>query len=327
MVAILAWLVLWLGLSAAAEPLPTGRTDPEAAPTAAELAAAERLRHRTCGGLTTVLFPGVSQLCNGRPEEGAFALSLGIAELGALGAVHMVTENPRPGQPPVPARMAVGVALSDLWVYSVTRTSLDELLAARRMYAPPDELPQMLAAPFDPRVMKRPAVLGGILVLAAGGTALQWGLDTPTRFGGRPNLFGAYPSEALGYPVAGALHGVLMSHVAVTEETVFRGLIQSWAARRTDPMRGWLIGSAIFGPSHGFNAFFLPEEERLTYLAVAVPWITLTGSWLGLVYHWGDYSLGGPIAVHWWYNMLVSATAFAADPENNMFSASIRLRL
>lgn len=312
--------------TAAAGPIESARTDPEAPPTLAELRAAERMKHQTCGGLVTLVAPGVAQFCTDRPAEGAFLLSATAAEFGALGATFAVTDPPAPGQPPVPARTAVGIGLQNLWLYSLVRSSLDADLAAGKLYAPPDELPQMLAAPFDPRVLKRPAVLGGILVLAGGGTALQYALDRPMGFGGRPNLFGARPDERLGYPLAAGLHGVLMSHVATGEEVVFRGMIQSWAARSTTETGGWLIGSAIFGPIHATNAFFLEDDEVVPYLTIAVPWITLTGSWLGLVYRWGDYSLTGPIAVHWWYNMLVSATAFAADPENNLFSARIQLR-
>ena len=117
-----------------------------------------------------------------------------------------------------------------------------------------------------------------------------------------------------------------MSHVAVAEEIAFRGLVQSGAARATSELGGFAIGTAVFGPFHALNALVLPEEERLSYLAIGVPWITLTGSWLGLVYMWGDYRLGGPIAVHWWYNMLISAAAFAANPEDNLFRANIRLQ-
>lgn len=274
-----------------------------------------------------LLFPGLGQLCTGRPAEGALLLGLGVAELSAGGAVLALTDPPPDADRfASPGRTVLFVAVQDLWVYGVSRSTVDQALARGQLYAPPDELPGMLAAPFDPRVLRRPSVFAAILVLSAGGTALQWGLDTPTAFGGRPNLFGARPSEAVGYPLAAGMHGLLMSHVAVAEEIAFRGIVQSGAARATSETGGWLIGSAVFGPLHAANALLLPEEERLWYLAVAVPWITVTGSWLGLVYRWGDYSLTGPIAVHWWYNMLVSATAFAADPEENTFNATIRVR-
>jgi membrane protease YdiL (CAAX protease family) len=118
----------------------------------------------------------------------------------------------------------------------------------------------------------------------------------------------------------------LMQHVAIAEEVAFRGVVQSGLTRATNESAGWVWGSLIFGGSHAVNALFLPQEEVVPYLAISVPWITLTGSWLGLVYRWGDYSLTGPVAVHFWYNLIVSGAAFAADPEHHMFSASIQTR-
>ena len=308
---------------ALASPLPQGRTDPLAEPTPAELAA--RARPDNCRSALVELLPGVGPACTGRPAEGAFLIGLTAVEIGATGAVFAATDPPTANSRST-GRQVTLVALQDVLVYSWSRTSVDQALARGALYAPPDELPQMLAAPFDPRVLKRPAVFAGILALAGGGTALQYALDPPQHFWGRPNLFGATPTEALGYPLAAGMHGVLMSHVAVAEEIAFRGIIQSGAARWTNEVGGFAIGSAIFGPAHALNAVFLPPEERVGYLAVAVPWITLTGSWLGLVYMWGNYSLTGPIAMHWWYNMLVSATAFAANPQENLFSASVQMK-
>lgn len=323
---LIGLLVLcFAALPAWAGSIETGRTDPLAEPSTAELRAAERLRSARCPGQAVLFLPGGNQLCTGRPREGAFLMGLGTVELAAgIGVLLAVP----PSNPEVVdnGRIVTLIAASNTFLYSSVRSTLDFQLAQRMLYVPADELPQMAAAPFDPRVLKRPAVFGGILVLGAAATALQFGLDPPTSFGGPTNVFGAQLDEGIGYPTQLGLHGLLMEHVAIGEEITFRGWIQSWAARNTTEVGGWAIGSMIFGPFHAFNALLLPEEEQLPYLLYAVPWITLTGSWLGLVYMWGDYTLTGPIAVHWWYNMIVSATAFAADPQNNLFSATIRLR-
>ncbi len=317
-----AMLTALLALALAGS-VPDARTDPSQPPTPAELAA--ELRYRDCGVGVLQILPGVGQMCTGRVPEGVFLASLTAAEIGAGAAVLAVTDKPS-GPTGISGRAVLFVAAQDVWVYSATKTLIDRSLSRKALYAPPDELTDLVVAPFDPRVLKRPAVFGGILALAAGATALQWGFQVPTRFGGRPNLFGAHPPEAVGYPLAAGLHGAVMTHVAIAEEVAFRGVIQSGIARETSEATGFVLGSLIFGPTHALNALLLPEDERVPYLAVAVPWITLTGSWLGLVYLWGNYSLTGPVAVHWWYNMLVSATAFAANPRDNAFSAQIRLR-
>ena len=93
--------------------------------------------------------------------------------------------------------------------------------------------------------------------------------------------------------------------------------MQSSLARGSGETRGWIYGSLAFGLVHSSNVLFMPADQRLSYLAVGVPFITLLGSYLGLAYRWSDYSLAPPVAIHFWYDFLVEAAGFVADPKNS----------
>jgi membrane protease YdiL (CAAX protease family) len=179
-------------------------------------------------------------------------------------------------------------------------------------------------APFNANVLKRTDVWAGILAATAAGIAVSWALDDwPWRPRDKPRLFGIDYSQVAGYPIAGAIGIGIFEHVAIAEETVFRGYFQSGFARRHGEDRGWVYGSLLFGLLHAPNALFVDSSKRLKYLTLGVPFITLVGSYLGLTYRWSGYSLAPSTAVHFWYDLLVSAASFLADPQHNELSGRI----
>jgi membrane protease YdiL (CAAX protease family) len=118
-------------------------------------------------------------------------------------------------------------------------------------------------------------------------------------------------------PVAAAIGVVLFEQVALAEEMTFRGVLQSSLARSLGETPGWLSASLLFGVIHSTNVVFLEGSQRLTYLAVGVPFITLLGTYLGLAYRSSGYSLAPSVAIHFWYDLLLEAAAFVADPKNS----------
>jgi membrane protease YdiL (CAAX protease family) len=54
-----------------------------------------------------------------------------------------------------------------------------------------------------------------------------------------------------------------------------------------------------------------------------VPFITLLGGYLGLTYRWTGYALSAPVAVHFWYDFIIEAIDFLADPQNSPLSMRI----
>ncbi len=291
---LLAWIVV-----AAAQPLRPARTSATEPPLPEELEAAEQLRKCRVRRFMTYV-PGSWSACMGRKAEGAALAALTGTQLAA--GVAVLAADP-------PTREELGLfdnghltfllgATLPL-VYESGRATLDLQRARRLPYVPRDTTGELFRAPFRPRVLARPDVAIGTLVLAGGAVALNAALGEPVRpMLGSPNVLGARPPPDLGYPALTLLHGGLMMQVATAEEIWFRGIVQSGLTRKTNPTSGWLLGSLVFGAVHVANLPFIPRAERPRYLAAAVPYITVAGSWLGLTYRWSGYSLAPPVAVH-----------------------------
>jgi membrane protease YdiL (CAAX protease family) len=285
-----------------------------------EIQARENLtNHPGCRSRLGVLLPGYLQICRGRTADGAVLASLGVAELGtAVGA--SVADGITSSAAGVPL-----LALGDLLTLSVMDAGLENQRALKLKYVPQENLSELARAPFSFEVLKRPTVWGGIIGTLAAGLLVSRLVDGPITtegFGKRPVLFGHNVNSAAGYPVAGAIGIGLFEHVSIAEESTFRGLLQSTWSRDYGEDRGWVYGSLAFGALHATNILFMDSSERLNYLAVGVPFITVLGSYLGLVYRSSGYSLGPSVAIHFWYDFLVEAIGFAGDPKNSPLALS-----
>lgn len=197
---------------------------------------------------------------------------------------------------------------------------LESQRAARLRYVPSESLADLAAAPFSLRVLSQPEVFLGIAGTLAAGLLVGRIIDGPystQNFGHRPVLFGQTVNSAVGYPLAFGIGAALFEHVAIAEETAFRGVLQSSWTRSYGETRGWAYGSLAFGLVHSTNIFFMPSNQRATYLLAGVPFITMLGSYLGLVYRRSGYSLEQPVAIHFWYDFLIEAVSFVGDPRNS----------
>ncbi len=319
-------LALLALLTGCMRPVAQARLDPLAAATPAEEAALARARGSDCG-LVNALWPGGYQLCSGREAEGLALAGAGVVEGGATAALWVAYGPPSSGEDAggLDGRFVPFVAWQNAYIYSAARYSIDLQLARRMPYTPRDELLDLMAAPFNPRVLARPAVWGSTLALVGGAWVLTTAVEgAELSLGGDANLFGATLPAGAGLPLFVAGDMALMAHVAIGEEAIFRGMLQSGAVRWSgSEAGGWAIGSLIFGSIHATNALFLPQEERASYLLYSVPYITLTGSLLGAAYHWEGYSLTHPVAMHFWYNVGVSVIDYLAHPDANLLSIQI----
>ncbi len=308
--------------SGCSRPIARARMSRLEPPAPAERAARKRLVNPACSYRWGFLFPGLGQLCTGKHKEGAVMLALGLAEVGTSVAVAVSTDQgiAHPG-----AALPL-LGLQDLWLYGMTDTANDQALARRALFAPRDSLSDLALAPFNFEVMRRPEVWAGTLLAAVVGlgvSVLASGGYDRSLAGGDPNVFGYTVRPAVGYPVAIAAGAGLFSQVAIAEEALFRGSLQSGLARRYGETRGWAQASLMFGGVHTFNIFFMPSDQRKNYLLYALPWITTVGGYLGWIYKRNDYSLAPPVAAHFWYNLLLSVGYFALDPQNSPISAKI----
>lgn len=315
---MLLFQALFVGVALAADPV---RTRADEVPSGAELAAEERLDAARCNPALGLLFPGVAQACLGSPVEAGVLAGLAGAEVAATAAL-LARRGPEVlsvtgGQVPL-------VALQDLWVLSLADALRVRQLAARRPYAPTEDLAGLALAPFQPVALKRPLVWAGVPVLVAGGVGLSALLGDLEPTGGQPNVWGTRRSEPAGAALFAVSGVAFFEHVAVTEELVFRGLIQDGFTRASGrPVVGWAVGSAVFGLTHAANVVALPAEARLGYLFVAVPYITLVGAVIGAEHVWNDHRLTSPVAMHFWYDLLLSAAGYALSPDDNLFSLTL----
>lgn len=81
---------------------------------------------------------------------------------------------------------------------------------------------------------------------------------------------------------------------------------------------GWVVTSAIFGGVHLFN--FVGQQGGLGTAAIAVPFLTLVGSYLGLTAIKTRYRLETSVALHFWYDFLLGTIAFVTDPDHQPFA-------
>ncbi|MFL5312590.1 MAG: CPBP family intramembrane glutamic endopeptidase [Myxococcales bacterium] len=287
-----------------------------------EIEARARFAEPGCKPALSAFFPGLGQLSCGRPGEGRALALLGAAELGtAIGAGAARGFSSAAAEVPL-------LAYADLLTASAIDVVLDAQRAARLPFVPQETLPELLRSPFEPRVLARPAVWAGVLGALAASLLLSRLVDGPldTRnFGTEPVLFGSQLHDAVGYPIAGAIGAALFAHVAVAEETAFRGALQGGWARATDETRGWAYSSLAFGLLHAGNLPFIDARDRLKYLYAGVPFITALGGYLGWTYRDAGYALSTPVAIHFWYDFLVEAIDFLADPKNSPLSMRLAL--
>ena len=279
---------------------------------------------RSCAELG-LLFPGVSQFCLGKPAEGAALSTLAAAELGTIVAVGVIRDDGLDGLKH-PAAGVPALALQNLWLYSYADAVFERQRARRLLFVPMDTLGELAIAPFHPKVLSELDVWFGVLASVPAGVGVSLLIDGNLELenaGEDPNLFGRTFDSSVGYPLAGAVGVGLFSHVAIGEESVFRGLIQSQMARETSEFSGWLAASLVFGAAHAPNVLVVPTGQRTRYLLAGVPFLTVVGGYFGLSYRWHDYSLAAPVALHFWYDVLLSAVFFTLDPQNSPISAKI----
>jgi hypothetical protein len=310
--------------TACSRPVVTARLHRAEPRSTEEMEARIAVDHRACSPGLGLLFPGLAQLCLRRTGTGAVMASLAAAEIGTAIAAGVET-----GDVDHPAVALPLVAVQDLWVYGVVDALITRQVADGELYAPRDTPADLVAAPLNLQVMKRPAVWAGLAVALAAGIGVSFAIVDddedfdPDRAGDDPNLFGERVDAAYGYPLGFAAGAGLFSHVAIAEEALFRGYVQSSMARARGETLGWVGASLLFGAAHIPNAFLLAEEDRAEYLLYGLPVITAAGFYMGWLYRESDYSLAPSTAVHFWYDLLLTSTFFVLDPESSLFSARL----
>jgi membrane protease YdiL (CAAX protease family) len=287
------------------------------------------LRKRPGTAATLAALPGGGHFYLRNPGAGAAYL---VGTLGlAGGAVALLngeefTLDGGASSAKVPVGIALGIAAQNLWFYSIFDAYRDaRVLRDDVGYQHPitrETLDELVVAPFDPRVLKSPWVWGGVPIALAAGLGFSYLLDPDAFRSARSinevdkvNVFGHEFDRAPGYLAGSAYFVALFAPVGVGEEALFRGVIHTEMEERFGPTGGLIASSAIFGSVHVFNFLQDDPEDAL----VAVPLIAAIGGSLGLAYQHTGYQLKTSVAMHFWYDTLLSMAAFALDPEHQPF--------
>lgn len=168
---------------------------------------------------------------------------------------------------------------------------------------PMDDFKDLTYAPFQPSVLKKTEVWGGILGALALASA---------------TVYLAYPDKgevkiAASSSDVPVLMPALALPVAIGEESFFRGFLQSAISESMNPMAGLAISSLAFGAAHIPNAQALDEEDRWRYYSFSLPLITALGAYCGWMTQ-KNHSLKESVALHMWYDFIIfSVTALATQ--------------
>jgi membrane protease YdiL (CAAX protease family) len=279
---------------------------------------------------------GLSLLC---PGCGHFYLgdTTGAVNLGATAALLGTSLTLLRGQPiglegpatsvKQPVGLALAVAGQNLWFYSIFDAYRDARVARGDPDISRESLADLARAPFRPRVLASPWVWVGVPLTLAAGIGLSYaaqglgrgadGMAAPRSIFGvnRVNVLGRDFAPGTGAAAGTAYLAALFAPVGIGEETLFRGVIQTELEDRLGPTGGIIASSAIFGAVHVANFVDDPKSAL-----IAVPVITALGTSLGLAYRSTGRRLSTSVAMHFWYDFLLSSVAFAIDPEHAPFA-------
>lgn len=208
-----------------------------------------------------------------------------------------------------------------IWEYSIfttfresaTRAGLD--LRANGF----DDTPtgSLLLAPFHPDQFLRWQVFGAALLGATASAIAAEGRD-----GGRLNdvtrarMFGSDfdrddATTLYGLSALGVSMGAAMS-----EEGLFRGVLQPILQDRWGRSAGLWAASGVFGAAH-----IVGVDGELNVGGVL--FATAAGAYFGWMYNEDGNRLAGPVAAHFWYNFMIFATAWALDPDDTPFGFDV----
>ncbi len=277
-------------------------------------------------GALSLLCPGCGHFYLGKDVGWAYLIpSVALVGTGiALLSGESVSLSGASSSAKVPVALALATAGQNLWFYAIFDAYRDARVArGDEGYDIPitrESLDDLYTAPFRPSVLKSPWFWAGVPAMLAAGITVSYLADRsnhtitpPTIFEvDKVNFLGKNFSPGAGFALGSAYYAALFSTVGVGEEALFRGVIQTELEERWG-LPGVAVASAIFGAVHITNF----KDSRT--VAIAIPTLSLLGATLGLAYRHTGHKLATSVAMHFWYDTLLSLAAFAVDPQSQPF--------
>jgi membrane protease YdiL (CAAX protease family) len=112
----------------------------------------------------------------------------------------------------------------------------------------------------------------------------------------------------------------------VSEEYAFRNYVLPVLNYQYGRKKGLVISSLMFGSAHFSNLLFSEHPDIISTL-IQVGEASLLGFFLGLDVQSRGYSIGPAVAAHTWYDFILMAGSFFADPESNIFGVNVQFDL
>lgn len=163
---------------------------------------------------------------------------------------------------------------------------------------PAETLSELALAPFSWSVIKKPEVWGGLL-----GAFAVVGVTTYFTMSEKMESKIPLSSNEEYFPL-------IAFPVAIGEESLFRGFLQSALYKSLTPVGSIVLSSLAFGAAHIPNAFVLDHEDRRDYFTVGLPLITAFGAYFGWLTYKNN-SLKESVAVHAWYDFILFLGAYS----------------
>jgi len=314
-------------------------TDPDPSVRAQAEAARAKLypwsKHVGTAAGISIICPGCGEIYLGHTATGAAQIGA-TATLIASGFILINGHTANLSGPVDSASTAIGFNLLEAgqnsWFYSIFDAYRDaRVLRGDGGYKHPithESLGDLASAPFRPSVLASPWLWAGVPATLALGLGVTYLADR-SSFTANPSIFHTHSINVLGHTfgrgggfAAGeGYYLTLFDPVGVGEESLFRGVIQNELDERFGTWGGLVLGSTIFGAVHTLN--FLQPGANIKDALIAVPTIAVLGSALGFAFIKTGYKLETSVAMHFWYDFLLSTAGYIVDPQHQPFVVQV----
>jgi len=247
-------------------------------------------RSPTVAALLSTLGPGLGHYYLGDPRVGTELL--GSYLVGSIGAFAARNDA---------SLYATTIStLGGISLYSIYAAYRDAHLYNGNppLALPRENLENLAKAPFQWSIIKKPEVWGACIGALALGTTLTYYVYVNSPCAAFKTT---YIEPLRAFPVA------------IGEESLFRGLLQTSLSDNLSPWGAITLSSLLFGAAHIPNALQFEPSKRWRYYSFSVPFITCLGAYMGWLTH-KNHSLKESVALHTWYDfVLMGAGALASQ--------------
>jgi len=164
---------------------------------------------------------------------------------------------------------------------------------------PRDNFKDLSAAPFRWSVIKKPEVWGGFLGALAAGVTLVYFTHPEDDADATARVKTTYIEPLSALPIA------------ISEESLFRGFLQSSLYEALPAWGAITVSSLAFGAAHMANVWDKEPDEQRRYYTFSIPFITAMGAYMGWL-SYKNHSLQESTALHMWYDFTLMAAGVLA---------------